>query len=250
VVDKSSQMLLNALSRAVADPDGLPLHGTRTTPGLFPTTASGKLAAQRCQEEGFLHRLPPAGDDRHSTEAWALTERGLEHLLGQLSPRQVLEDFLRAVEGRQAQVDDLVGAARRLHTTFDALKAGVEKVLPLLPALGRNTDGPLANLFRSFASSTPGSQPPPPDESIVDQLDRWQQAGASEDCPLPELFRRVGTSSPGLTLGNFHDALRRLHDAGRVYLHPWPGPLYDLPEPPCALLVGHVVAYYASTRNG
>jgi hypothetical protein len=249
VVDKSSQMVLNALSRAVADPLGLPLHGTRTSPGLFPATASGKLAAQRCQDEGFLQRLPSTADESRPG-AWAVTERGLDHLLGQLSPRQVLEDFVRAVEARQAQADELLSAARRLHATLDALKAGVDKVLPLLPALCRNGDGPLANLFRSFTSSTPEPTPTPPDDVVVHQLERWKQSGTSEDCPLPELYRRVSAASAGLSLGAFHDALRRLHDAGRVYLHPWPGPLYDLPEPPCALLVGHVVAYYASTRNG
>ena len=33
--------------------------------------------------------------------------------------------------------------------------------------------------------------------------------------------------------------------AGRVT---WTGPLYAIPEPPLALLVGHEIAYYASPR--
>jgi hypothetical protein len=52
-----------------------------------------------------------------------------------------------------------------------------------------------------------------------------------------------------MSLGSFHDALRRLQDAGQIYLHPWTGPLHEIPEPPCALLVGHVVAYYASINR-
>ena len=40
-----------------------------------------------------------------------------------------------------------------------------------------------------------------------------------------------------------------LHETSQVYLHPWTGPLYDIPEPPYALLVGHEVAYYASVRK-
>jgi hypothetical protein len=43
--------------------------------------------------------------------------------------------------------------------------------------------------------------------------------------------------------------LRSLHDRERIYLHPWTGPLYALPEPAFALLIGHEVAYYASLRN-
>ncbi len=80
------------------------------------------------------------------------------------------------------------------------------------------------------------------------RLVEWQASGASEDFPLPELYRRAQPTAPGLSLGGFHDALRRLHEAGRIYLHPWTGPLHALPEPSFALLVGHEIAYYASLR--
>ena len=46
---------------------------------------------------------------------------------------------------------------------------------------------------------------------------------------------RLGAFDPAPTLGQFHDALRHLHADGRVYLHPWTGPLYALPDPPAAL---------------
>jgi hypothetical protein len=82
----------------------------------------------------------------------------------------------------------------------------------------------------------------------VAHLRAWQAGQASGDCPLPELFRRAQASTPTLTVGLFHDGLRRLHDQQRIYLHPWTGPLYEIPEPACALLVGHEIAYYASAR--
>jgi hypothetical protein len=83
---------------------------------------------------------------------------------------------------------------------------------------------------------------------ILSHLARRDEAGASEDCPLPELFREARQSAPHLTIGRFHDGLRSLCDAGQIYLHPWTGPLYALPEPRYALLAGHEVAYYASQR--
>ena len=83
---------------------------------------------------------------------------------------------------------------------------------------------------------------------ILEELGRWQGTGSREDCPLPDLYRKAKSQSSA-TIGQFHDALRRLHDDGKVYLHPWTGPLYDLPEPPYALLIGHEVAYYASIRK-
>ena len=41
-----------------------------------------------------------------------------------------------------------------------------------------------------------------------------------------------------------------MHDDREVYLHPWTGPLYALPQPPFALMVGHEIDYYASLRDG
>ena len=32
-----------------------------------------------------------------------------------------------------------------------------------------------------------------------------------EDCPLPELYHKAQEASPGLSIGRFHDGLRKLH---------------------------------------
>lgn len=86
--------------------------------------------------------------------------------------------------------------------------------------------------------------------AILTRLIDWAaSAVAGQDCPLPELYRSLTTREVPLTIGVFHDCLRQLHDDHRVYLHPWTGPLYALPEPAYALLVGHNVAYYASVRS-
>jgi hypothetical protein len=81
---------------------------------------------------------------------------------------------------------------------------------------------------------------------ILDALEQWQATGSNSDCPLPELYRHA---APFLTLGLFHDGLRSLHEQHRIYLHPWTGPMCEIPQPECALLVGHEVAYYASLRG-
>ena len=79
--------------------------------------------------------------------------------------------------------------------------------------------------------------------------DEGQDDDARGDCPLSQLYRWAQTRNADLSIGTFHDALRLLHERQRIYLHPWTGPLYDLPEPHFALLVGHEVAYYASSRR-
>lgn len=83
---------------------------------------------------------------------------------------------------------------------------------------------------------------------VVTYLRRRQETGTIEDCPLPDLFKLARTGWPDLTIGQFHDGLRSLHERELIYLHPWTGPRYDLPEPALALLVGHEIVYYASAR--
>jgi hypothetical protein len=235
LADKASQLLLAGLGRAAAEPAGLPLHGRKGVEGLFTGTAAGKFAAQRCKDEGYLQivRTEPRGKSK--LEICALTEKGLAHLISQVSAKEVLEDFIRAVEARRTQINELLGAARHIQTGLDALKLTAERVL-------REVHAP------SPAPSTNGTHALNLD--LLPFLTRWQERGAAEDCPLPDLYRQASQPAPRLTIGQFHDALRRLHDQQQIYLHPWTGPLYAIPEPRYALLVGHEIAYYASVRKG
>jgi hypothetical protein len=236
VADKTSQLVLDALSRAVAEPAGLPLLGSKTTPGLFPATAAARPIAQRCKDEGYLRVVRTEAGGKSPLEICTLTEKGLSHLLSQLSPRQVLEDLVRALEVSQTQVAGLVAAARQWQAGLDDLKAIVQRVLQELrkpePAPAGPTNG--SDAWK---------------DEILSSLARWQDAGAAGDHPLPDLFRRAQQAYPPLTIGQFHDALRHFHEEGRIYLHPWTGPLYDLPEPAFALLTGHEIAYYACLRG-
>jgi hypothetical protein len=255
MADKSTQLVLDALSQAAADPAGVPLHGSKAAPGLFAGTAPGKQAAQRCKDEGYLRVLRTETKGKTVHEVCAITEKGLAYLLGQVSPKQVLEDFVRALEARQGQVGDLVAAARQAQASLDGLRATVETVLHAVgsgqPAVA-SQNGQVLGGGEAKGSRAPARETPPPDAwtaVALSYLTKWQASGASEDCPLAELYRQARAAAPELTVGNFHDGLRRLHDQEQIYLHPWTGPLYDIPEPPYALLVGHDIAYYASRRE-
>ena len=82
---------------------------------------------------------------------------------------------------------------------------------------------------------------------VLTYLERRHET-ALNDCPLPTLYEIARRADGDVTLGQFHDGLRDLLERGQIYLHPWTGPLYDLPEPSLALLVGHEIVYYASLR--
>jgi hypothetical protein len=233
LADKSTQLVLEALSRAALDPTGLPLFRQKSAPGLFRATTLARQAAQRCKEQDLLRvvRTEPCG--KSIQEVCTITPKGLDHLLRQSNPRQVLDDLLRAVESREKQLGEIVAAVRQTQAGLEGLRGLVAIVLERL-------EQPAP---RTTAATTEAC-----DQEILKYLDDWHTGNASKDCPLPSLFRALTANTPALTTGQFHDALRELHERGQIYLHPWTGPLYDLPEPPFALLAGHEVAYYASLR--
>ena len=117
--------------------------------------------------------------------------------------------------------------AQRMADSLTAIRETLKHVLPRLGEKPAATDGLIAD--------------------IKGRLAEWHaSAEASQDCPLPTLFAKL--EGTGASIGQFHDALRQLHDDHQIYLHPWTGALYAMPDPAYALLVGHEIAYYASTR--
>ncbi len=237
MADKLAQLLIDALGRAALAPAGLPLIGTKSAPGLFPATAPARQAAQRAYADGLLRLVTAEPNGKSERDRYATTDAGLAFLLGQTSPKQVLEDLARAVEGRHRQIDDLLRVAGEMQMELAAINSTLAKLgEPGSLATGAKTRTPVAN-----APSSPSWL-----NDLRQHLADWNTAG---DCPLPELYRRLQAAHSNLTIGGFHDGLRELHDRDQVYLHPWTGPLYALPEPAFALLVGHEIAYYASQRS-
>lgn len=238
MADKSTQLMLDALSRAVTEPTGLPLFGNKSSPGLFVATSAARFAAQRCLDDALVRVLRSEPRGKSTQEICAITDKGLNYLLTQVSPRQVLEDLVRAVESRQAQMNELVQAGRQAQASLEGLKAVAQQALQ---ELRQRPELPPIKAADSAADAWL--------EAALTHLQKWHGGGSSEDCPLPELYGKLRQEYPALTIGQFHDGLRQLHEQAKIYLHPWTGPLCDLPQPPLALLIGHVIAYYGSLRT-
>ena len=227
MADKSTRLIFEALTRAAAEPAGVSLHAQKGEPGLFPATTLARAAAERAKTDGLIEVIHTEPKGRTVREA---------------NPRQVLEDLVRALEDRQAAVAELAASATHMTAGLEAIRSAVEEILPrfILPA-GNNGVSMNGTLIPATTSA--------PDSRIADlkaRLAEWHAAsGSTQDCPLPELYRKLEST---VSVGQFHDALRQLHDDHQIYLHPWTGPLYALPEPAFALMVGHEVAYYASIR--
>ena len=237
MAESSSQLIVQALERAVTAPDGLPLVAGKQSAGLFPVGATGKDAARAAGESGFVRVLRTESKGKAAVEYFTLTEKGLAHLLEQSSPRPVLAALLAAIEGCQAKIDRWAADVSENRKSLDGLRVLAERVL-------NHVQEPKAALpvwARNGHSHDPQAK-------IVESLRSWHAAGKIGDCPLPELYEQVRGPSK-LTIGQFHDALRALHEQRAIYLHPWTGPLPELPRPAFSLLVGHEIAFYASLRS-
>jgi hypothetical protein len=244
LADKSFQVMVDGLVRAAAEPAGLPLFGFRNMPGLFAASAPARLAAKRCQDEGYLQVVANEVRGKKEHEICAITEKGLTYLFSHVSPRTILEELVEVLRTKSNQLSQLVATARQWQSGLEKLQEPIAKALeqvktPVFQAgpypVSNNGSTHSADAWLSEATA------------ILGQRD---SSGISGDCPLPQLYRHVIATAPKLSIGQFHDGLRKLYEQQRIYLHPWTGPLYDIPEPPYALMIGHEIAYYASARQG
>jgi hypothetical protein len=238
LADKSHSLILDALTRAAAEPGGLPLLGGKT--GLFAGNAAGKLAAEHSKAEGLVRVVRTQARGKSTQEICVPTEKGLGLLLEQVSPRLMLEALVSAMEAHERQLNSLLDSARATQEDLHSLKAHAEKVLQQVRRPQQLEPAPVGKNGKQEADEA---------ALLLAYLRRRHEAGTLDDCPLPELYQHMRANRSGLTMGRFHDLLRRLYEDRAIYLHPWTGPLYELPEPACALLVGHEVAYYASARR-
>ena len=102
MADKLTQQIVEALSKAAAEPCGLPLFILKSDAGLFASTA--KAAAQKCLNDRLLHLVRTENRGKSPRELYAPTEAGWEFLLAAVNPKHVLEDFVRVLEERQGEV--------------------------------------------------------------------------------------------------------------------------------------------------
>ena len=172
-----------------------------------------------------------AARDPSDRESAPLSDKGLGWLVESADPAQLTKVVAAALDRRS----EAIASIRR---ELDQSQQQLETVRAALMALA--------------SKKSPASERIDPHgltEKLRAKLQHWRQSGLLGDCPLPELFRHLRQTLATLTIGQFHDHLRHLHQHQEIYLHPWTGPLYQLPEPALALLIGHEIAYYANLRG-
>lgn len=215
--DVPHEALLGTLRRLLTAPDGARVSGAAARKPLEAAAARGFVALD-------------AADGKTVAR---LTDAGREFLFASDNPRVLLEDLLRAVEGQSDQLRELEHAVRQQRQEMARHHAGIAGVLRRLARDHAAADLPSPSLVR-------------------DVLESHARSGHPGACSLDVLYHALKDHSPGLTVGQFHDGIRAMHDAGLIRLGPWTGPLYALAEPALALLIGHEVLYYVdlASRDG
>jgi len=216
-------IILHALSFALESAGVCSLFNKKGVQGLFPLSASGKLAAKHCFERHLLKVVEQS--TKPFTEMVKITRLGIRSVLEGIKIDKLLENAANFIEssGEKNSVNPESDDAVFYHS--------LEKAAGLIARkLG-------SSLLHDFTS---------PAKHIFILLKEWSDAGRAGDCQLYHLYQQLSARCPGITLGAFHDALRNLRQKKLIELHPWTGPLYEIPKPELALMAGHEIACYAS----
>jgi hypothetical protein len=216
--------LMRAGLRRLLGEGGCRLFGNGRGRAIYPQrTASAQRAAEMLVERNFVE---PTAD----SELFRLTPSGMAWLVECDDPQVLLEDLLRASESQLELLRELESQHRLQAERMEHQRTAISAVLARLPAVRR---------------AEVAIEP-----EIGAVLAEHRQSGNLADCSVSELYDRLRRRHPYLTIGQFHDSLRSLREAGRLRLAPWTGPLYQLPQPALALLIGHEVLYYVQLQPG
>ncbi|NBR04165.1 MAG: hypothetical protein EBT92_00160 [Planctomycetes bacterium] len=216
-------IILQALSYALESAGVCSLFNKKGVQGLFPLSASGKVAAKYCLENRLLKVVEQS--TKPFTEMVKITCWGIRSVMEGIKIDKLLENAAAIIESSGEK------GLNKSGTDDAVFYHSLEKTAGLIAL---KLGAPIAEDFNSTS------------KHILILLKEWSDAGRAGDCQLYYLYQQLSSRCSGVTPGAFHDALRNLRHKKLVELHPWTGPLYEIPKPELALMAGHEIACYAS----
>lgn len=231
---KYHSLLLQGLAHAYACVEPVALFQSKSIQGLFPANALGRAAAQAAEDAGWLAVVREELRGKTNVRLVQLSEIGSRFLMEQTDPKPLLQAVQESLSSHESALQKVQNALREQHQLIDALKRRVEQ---------------LAQMVNRGQITQAKVTVPDWESQLTRYLSQRQHARPAEDCPLPELYQQAKQADPALSVGMFHDGLRKLQAEDRIALQPWTGPLHEIPEPALALLQGHSLAFYASVRT-
>jgi len=190
------------------------------------------------------------------TPLYGLGPAGIKHLLEHDPLRQLLaathdgvarlgrtsadcQQTLRQMQQQVAQLQEVIqDAANRLQAP------DLERMLSAVTVGGATAAGAGAGPAVASTASSPAADSQL-SGAVLQHLQQHKRQTPLRPLDLPQLFRFARSRQPALSLGSFHDMVRRLADAGQIRLSPFTQAMYQLAEPECAMIVGREMMYYA-----
>ncbi len=262
----SEHRAIDALSAMIGDPTSKVLHGSKTVPGIFKGASAGeKAAAKICTDQRWLEPTGEiAGKGKSRKELYRLTAAGVQAILAQSDSSELLrrlqdslqqlgtktQDIPRAVEEKikeaLAPIASLPGVLQSLQATITQALAKIK--LPDLDELTRKLSQASAGPHQEHSTSQPIPSPVVAErdwsEEVVRMVNEQKLQHSLQWLTLPQVYERLRANHPQLTLGRYHDGLRRLQDEKKIRLGPFTQALATLNEPRNALYLDHEVKYY------
>jgi hypothetical protein len=251
---QAEQALVEALRQCLAEPGEQRLYRSGKLNGLFRSrNGVHGSAAEQALRDGLLEIVRTETKGKSVIEWVRLTPRGVEFLHKRESPLIALQELRSTLQLNQQAVPVWLAQMRgALQAMDERLAADAHKWLERLDAQTRRVDETLRRLEQSAPLLPPEiAQSHPWAIDALNYLDRRRLAaganvnGDGAACPLPELFAALARPYPGLSVHDFHEGLRLLHQRRLVQLQPATS-LTDLPQPEYALLEGAAVLYYVA----
>jgi hypothetical protein len=239
---RRTELLLDALKTAIANPAEHRLFRSGKLVGLFPNrSGASSEAALVAIREGLLETVRTETRGKIVTEWVRATPEAVSFVHDHDSPKSVLKELRELLEVTRSGVPAWMAEAKQevaaLATHFEVRGAAI---LARLDALSERVESALRRADLFFPTLTaPVSEVVPWAVDALEYLDQRSVTGATGDCPLPELFHAVRAKFSDLTLPAFHDGLRRLNDVRAVRL----SSSDEMTEPEYAMLVGDQLVY-------
>ncbi len=213
-------LLLDALKIAIADSREHRLFQSGKLPGLFRSRYGPPAeAALFAIKEGLLETVRTEAKGRLIVEWVRATPKGVGFVHDHDSPKAVLGELKQIIGetrgGIPVWMADVRTEIARLTTQFEER---TREMTSRLDELGRRVDAALRRIDTAPKLSDPVARLVPWGESALEYLDRRSAAGARGPCSLGELFHAVQQTVPALTVSEFHNGIRRLHDTRAVRL--------------------------------
>jgi hypothetical protein len=231
-----TELLLEALRAAIAAPGEHRLFRSGKLAGLFRSRVGlAAEAALNALRDGLLETVRTETKGKVVTEWVRATPRAVSFIHEHDSPRSILRELKDVLATTRSGVPTWMTEMQREAASLSArFEEHATAMLARLDELTLRVEAALRRAETRPTVSDGVSRVVPWAIEALEYLDRRTASGAHGDCPFPELFHAIRLKCADLTLPEFQNGLRRLHDAGAVRLTT----AAAMNEPEFAMLVG------------